>query len=259
MPVMRNLMNQDLRKFISALLLDTIQRTFKRMNEEDTHRPFHAALLSAEVLKNSRFERSFSTSFGQGAIEKISAEVLKYNGGKNIKNQFESIVSIPTYQLHCINNHIHQLRNPRESGAHPNWEQDIINLNNMLVSPNVAHAHSQIRVISDLYWFKDGRHNYASIKTVKPNIDQTAQAKADLLTLKINDPNCNTFFCLYYNPYGENRSSYAHAAPANIFNFKTDPCVLIGKDYWDHLGGEGFYEDLLDVFEEVGQKTRLMF
>jgi len=37
------------------------------------------------------------------------------------------------------------------------------------------------RIISDLWWFKDGINHYMSIKTVKPNIDQTAVAKQDLL------------------------------------------------------------------------------
>lgn len=250
-------MHTDLKKFILDILIDTVQRTVQRMNKEDTHRPFHAALLSENLLTNSRFERSFSTSFGQGAIEKISAEVLKYNGATNVQNQFISNISIPSIKAQEISNIIHNLRNPKSSLATPNWSNEISNLSSIYITS--THPYINLRIISDLYWFKDGKHNYASIKTVKPNIDQTAQAKQDLLSLKVADPTCNTFFCLYYNPYGENRSDYNHAAPANIFNFKTDECVLIGKDYWDHLGGTGFYEELLDVFEDAGKKTRLMF
>ena len=43
---------------------DCIANTVRRIAGEDTHRPFHAALLSEEALFWSRFERSFSTSFG---------------------------------------------------------------------------------------------------------------------------------------------------------------------------------------------------
>lgn len=250
-------MHPDLKKFISDILIDTVQRTVQRMDNEDTYRPFHAALLSENLLANSRFERSFSTSFGQGAIEKISAEVLKYNGASNIKNQFISNISIPSIKAQEISTLIQNLRNPKSSLATPSWGSEIFNLSSIYVTQ--GHPFISLRIISDLYWFKDGKHNYASIKTVKPNIDQTAQAKLDLLYLKVADPTCNTFLCLYYNPYGESRSDYNHAAPANIFDFKRDECVLIGKDYWDHLGGVGFYEELLDVFEEAGKKTRLMF
>ena len=40
-----------------------------------------------------------------------------------------------------------------------------------------------------------------------------------------------------------------------IFNFNTDPCVLIGKDYWDTLGGVGFYEEVLAIADQVGERT----
>ncbi len=31
-----------------------------------------------------------------------------------------------------------------------------------------------------------------------------------------------------------------------------DQCVLIGKDLWDTIGGDGTYIELLEIFEEVG-------
>lgn len=43
-------MHTDLKKFISDILIDTVQRTVQRMDSEDTHRPFHAALLSENLL-----------------------------------------------------------------------------------------------------------------------------------------------------------------------------------------------------------------
>jgi len=112
------------------------------------------------------------------------------------------------------------------------------------------------QVISDLWWLKDGINHYMSIKTVKPNIDQTAVAKQDLLRLKFADPKCKVFFGLYYNPYGEERTTYAHNPPMGIFNFHSDPVVLIGRDYWNTLGGEGTYETILEIAKEVGTETR---
>ena len=29
--------------------------------------------------------------------------------------------------------------------------------------------------------------------------------------------------------------------------------VMIGKAYWDFLGGKGCYEEVLDLYEEVGK------
>ena len=245
-------MDSNLEKFIFDTLIETVNNTKMRMEKEDTHRPFHSALLSDEVIKNSRFERSFSTSFGQKAIELISAEVLKYNGATDVSTQRETNCRIPVIQERAIASHLNDLRNKKKTFAVPNWSKDV---QHILTFGNAdpSTEYTEIRVISDLYWFKDGKHNYASIKTVKPNIDQTEKAKADLLTLKANDPECNVYFCLYYNPYGESRSSYDHNPPKNIFNFKEDYSVLIGKEYWDTLGGTGFYEELLDVFKKAGK------
>ena len=38
--------------------------------------------------------------------------------------------------------------------------------------------------------------------------------------------------------------------------FDLDKEVLVGKEFWDLLGGKGTYEDLLKVFEEAGVELR---
>ncbi len=246
------MMDAELEKYIHDILVDTVTRTIQRMKKEDTHRPFHQALLSDEIIKASRFERSFSTSFGQKAVEKISAEVLKANGAINVETQKQVYINLSESKISAIHNHIAQLRNSKESGRKPAWDTDF---KEILEVMDVL-AEKKERVISDLYWEKDGMKNYASIKTVKPNIDQTAQAKIDLLLLKANDPTSNVYYALYYNPFGEKRSDYNPGASSGIFNFHTDESVIIGKEYWDLLGGEGFYEELLAVFAQVGIKTK---
>ena len=111
-------------------------------------------------------------------------------------------------------------------------------------------------MISDLWWQKDGVDNYISLKTVKPNIDQTAVAKEDCLHLKIANPNCNAYFGLPYNPYGEDKVSYAFNPPMGIFDFHKDSVVLIGKEMWDTIGGKDCYEELLEIAKEVGKETK---
>ena len=243
------MMRRDCEEFIASEFSSCVQNTIQRIAGEDTYRPFHSALLSEEALFWSRFERSFSTSFGQRVIEKISQAAAIAGGADQAVNQNEFIVTLSQSQLQAIEDHITSLR----TGARvANWQVDIAQLSS--VQPT-GQQH-QIRVISDLYWKKNGINNYMSIKTVKPNIDQTAEAKRDLLKLKLADPTANVYYGLYYNPYGENKSDYAWAPPKNIFNFNVDPCILIGKEYWDTLGGFGFYEELLAIAQRVGIETR---
>lgn len=107
-----------------------------------------------------------------------------------------------------------------------------------------------------MWWNKDGIDNYMSIKTVKPNIDQTAVAKQDCLHLVMANPNCNAYFGLPYNPFGENREDYSFNPPMGIFDFRHDPVVLIGADMWDTVGGEGCYNEILEIANQVGIETK---
>lgn len=244
-------MHQDVANFIADEFLACVQNTIGRIQHEDTHRPFHAALLSEQALFWSRFERSFSTSFGQRVIEQIS-KAAAFNGGAQFaETQKETLVTLPLDQINAIEEHISGLRNSRAQRP-ANWSIDVSELS----AVRGVQGTQQLRVISDLWWQKDGINNYMSIKTVKPNIDQTAEAKRDLLKLKLSDPSANVYYGLYYNPYGNFKQDYAWSPPMRIFNFNTDPCVLIGKEYWDTLGGNGFYEEVLAIARQVGETTR---
>ncbi|EPN3982555.1 TdeIII family type II restriction endonuclease [Vibrio parahaemolyticus] len=227
-----------------------VDRTIERLRGEDTYRPFHAALLSEEALFWSRFERSFSTSFGQRVIEKISKVCALSGGATGAMTQRSTEFDICSNKLNFIEEHLTSLRD--QTFTRGLWERDLRNMQAVLPSGETVRT----RVISDLWWVVDGVNHYMSIKTVKPNIDQTAEAKKDLLKLKAYDPNCKVFFGLYYNPFGEDRTSYTWAPPQRIFNFSQDECVLIGKEYWDMLGGIGTYERVLGIARNVGETTR---
>lgn len=246
------LMNQDVADFIANEFLACVHNTIGRIQSEDTHRPFHGALLSEQALFWSRFERSFSTSFGQRVIEQISRAAALNGGAQQAETQKETIVTLPIEQINAIEEHISSLRNSRTVRP-ANWNIDVSELAVIRGTQGVQ----QLRVISDLWWQKDGVNNYMSIKTVKPNIDQTAEAKRDLLKLKLADPSANVYYGLYYNPYGNFKQDYAWKPPMKIFNFNEDPCILIGKEYWDTLGGVGFYEEVLGIASRVGETTRL--
>ena len=243
-------MEKQYRDIIAKEFRDCVLNTIRRLDNAETNRPFHAALLSDEALFWSRFERSFSTSFGQRVIEEISKVTAIARGALEAIRQKETVVRLDRAVDESITTHIQTLR----SASRQRWGETVSDMTQLyLTGQFVEH-----RIISDLWWFKNGINHYMSIKTVKPNIDQTAAAKQDLLRLTLADPACKAYFGLYYNPYGEDRISYAHNPPMGIFNFHFDESVLIGKDYWDTLGGEGCYEIVLGIAREVGAETRAL-
>ncbi|MBD66531.1 MAG: restriction endonuclease [Halobacteriovoraceae bacterium] len=230
-----------------SCVVNTIERLKK---SKGNHRPFHSQLLSEEILKASLFERSFSTSFGQRVIEQISKIIAEdTKGTTDVQNQKITIIDIPHDTTLSIHLHLQLLRD-NKLGRSADWLEDI---KSITVAKNKLE---QQRVISDL-WFRRGNiDHYFSIKTVKPNIDQTMEAKRDILRLYSVFPECKAYFALPYNPYGEEKKLYAHNPPFKIFNMIKDEVVLIGKDYWDILGGKGTYSNLLQIAEEVGEDTR---
>ena len=244
------MMDKQYRDIIAKEFRNCVINTIRRLDSAETNRPFHAALLSDEALFWSRFERSFSTSFGQRVIEEVSKVVALANGASDAGRQKITNVRLDVAVDGAINYHMNSLRLAGR-GAN-SW---LATIQGIIKTPPTGE-YIDHRVNSDLWWVKGGINHFMSIKTVKPNIDQTAVAKQDLLRLTASDPKCKAYFGLYYNPYGEDRASYAHSPPMGIFNFHSDKVVLIGKDYWDTLGGKGCYEIVLEIAREVGAETR---
>jgi len=237
--------NEIREEFIQCLM-----RTFVRLQAEDTYRPFHGALLTEEALFYSRLERSFSTSFGQSVVERISKLVCESGGATSVERQHVSHVSLTNVQWEEVEAIVRQSRADRSYT--PDWATDLRRVQD---AANYGVPDTR-RVIADLWWIKDGVEHFMSIKTVKPNLDQAAEAKRDLLRLAAGGQQREAHFGLYYNPYGESATDYAFTPPMRVFNFDADGPVLIGRDYWDTLGGAGTYDSVIRLASEAGQETR---
>jgi hypothetical protein len=240
-------MKKTTKEQITAILQGCVDRAIKRVKKDKTYRPFHEALLTKKLVAASAFERSFSTSFGQGPIEEISQILAVANGAESIR-QKETLANVNKGAVDEIERILSSLRSGETS---PNWEKEVAKVKAFNKGDYVVR-----RIISDLWIKKENTETFISIKNVKPNIDQTEIVKKDMLLLKALIHQFETFFGLYYNPGGPNREDYNWAVPAKIFNMKQDKCVLIGQEYWDFIGGGGTYESLLKIFEKVGNDTR---
>ncbi len=242
-------MNNNTIDKVGEILEECVEKTLGRVKKNLTHRPFHDALLTRELVKASAFERSFSTSLGQGPIERISKIIAEGNGFHCFK-QHETQVNLYKGALDEIELIISNLRG---GISKPNWEKELIRINSHRKGDTVVR-----RVISDIHLIKGEKKIFISLKTVKPNLDQTSIAKTDMLLLKADEPSSDAYLALYYNPGGDLRTDYNWTVPSKIFNMYKDPCILIGKDYWDFIGGEGTYNDLLNIFTVIGEKTKAL-
>lgn len=213
--------------------------------------PFHEALVPKIGRAWAKFERSFSTSLGQTVIERVSMLAALAGGAEEASLQRETTCVVDSNVAAAIEDHIVGLRSKNKEHR-PNWENDLKRILGVVRSGR----NSEVRVISDLWFRRGGTDHFISIKTVTPNIDQTAQAKRDMLHLVASDPGCRVYFGLYYNPDGAERKDYSFSPPSSVFDMQNDPVVLIGKDYWDFLGGSGTMEEIISIAQNSGNYTK---
>ncbi len=88
------------------------------------------------------------------------------------------------------------------------------------------------------------------IKTVKPNIDVFEKSKTKLLEwVARRRDNINVYLAFPYNPY--HPEPYSRFTVVGMMDHPND--FLIGKEYWDFIGGENTLKELLSIFDEVGK------
>ena len=175
---MKKQTSKKIEEEFEGCVLNTIARNKK--NEKGMKKPFHEKLLSEDILRASVLERSFSTSFGQRAIESISKIVaLGVKGTSDSCCTKKTSIVIDQKEVNAINEHLSLLRE-NKLNRKPCWELDLKSIKNSRGKTKVEHE-----VISDLWFLRDGVNYFFSIKTSKPNIDQTEKAKSDMLKLKV--------------------------------------------------------------------------
>ncbi len=103
---------------------------------------------------------------------------------------------------------------------------------------------------------KNGEEIYLEIKGPKPNKNEMRAAKRDLLEIyamrAAAGKRVKIFLGMYYNPYFPRK--YDRWTCLKFFDNGQD--FLVGKDFWDFLGGKGAYEDLITIYESVGKEIR---
>lgn len=104
----------------------------------------------------------------------------------------------------------------------------------------------------------DGSLFLFDIKTVKPNKGNFKEFKRTLLewvaTVLAEDSlaTVQTLIAIPYNPYAP--GPYNRWTMAGMLDLKQE--LKVAEEFWDFLGGQGTYVELLNCFERVGNELR---
>ena len=210
-------------------------------------KPFHKALLPKSFTRMSSFERSFSTLLGK-SHERHSAIIAKSRFAKTeLQHKTEGTIheSVDTE----ISDEVERINKGHMFSNYFDVVEKIVNMEERGSGNRVSRS-----VNSDLYLKShDGDEIFFEIKTSKPSKEQCLNITRKHLWIhavrKLVHPKVKTYFAMAYNPYGE-ENEYRHSFAKKHLDIERQ--TLIGKQYWDYLGGEGTYEDLLNVYRRVG-------
>lgn len=210
-------------------------------------KPFHKALLPKPFARMSRFERSFSTILGK-AHERHSEIIAKSRFAKT-QQQYK----VEGSMLESVDTEISdEVGRINKGHIFPNYFEVV----DRIVRMERQGSGKQVTrsVTSDLYLkSRDGEEVFFEIKTPQPNKEQCLNITRKHLWIhairKIAQPGVKTYFAMAYNPYGEG-NEYKYSIATKHLDIKRQ--TIIGKRYWDFLGGEGTYEELLEIYRRVG-------
>ncbi|MBS3103020.1 TdeIII family type II restriction endonuclease [Candidatus Woesearchaeota archaeon] len=238
-------------------IIKVVDRVIKRrtidepfdVKELEEERPFHVALLPEEILKGSKFERSFVTSLGQSVWEEIARIIIEEEWGYSKRGQHIE-GEIYQSQLKTIQKILNELEHAR-GGRKPNWKEELKEIDEAASGEKI-----KISVVVDIYGESKNKKLYCELKSSKPNSDQTKVSKEKLMKIYAmkKGENYDGFYALPDNPF-KTKENYTWPHPKRWFEMDKEP-VVMGRDFWDSIGGKGTYEELIKIFQEAGKITK---
>lgn len=237
---------------IEQVLKTSLRRKFESYNPEPASMPFHTRLLGKDRLALYSFIHSLSTNFGTAIFEPVAVTIAK-NNFKNAKAHTKSGQLISEQALFEIQKIMNNLETAVSS---PNKIEEIEAIRQVCqTGPMRKVKPTQVDLLletyaNELYLF--------DLKTAKPNVGGFKEFKRTLLEwvaiVLASNPNAkvNTIIAIPYNPYEP--QPYNRWTMRGMLDLEHE--LKVGDEFWDLLGGNGTYRDLLDCFERVGIELR---
>jgi len=245
------MITQDLKTEIKKIIKEAILKKLNEYKLIGDIKPFHEKLFSKEKIRETSFFHSCSTTIGVTLFQNIAYLIAKNNKNfKRVERQFKVEGNFSDRAKSLIEDIISDLGRKQTDNKKrkPNIKEEIKEV------LSVSGGGQKSSQIADLF-LVDLRDNeiYIEIKTTKPNKGQSEEIKRTLLKIvALRNKPVKVLCGIAYNPYEPEK--FAWPLPLNYL--KSDEDLLIGKDFWDFLGGEGTYEELLNIFEEVGKELK---
>jgi len=232
---------------ISTLLEKKIEDKLKRYARETSSMPFLTRLIQdSEKVAAYSFIHSIATTLGMSIYEDVS-KIIAEESADECFTKYDVGGVISREQKSVIDDIVRKLRNSEKKVSSAE-EMKLV----LAASARDGKAQKEGR-IADFYMRRGGKEHYFEIKTVKPNIDVFTKSKTKLLewVARRRSP-IKVFLAFPYNPY--HPQPYERFTEQGVLDRGKE--FLIGKEYWDFLGGENTLEELLALFDAIGKRFK---
>ena len=245
-----NKLQSEIHNFLKEKLLKKMDEY--SLNADDSSKPFQYALFTKKGYLAKGFIHGCEIALGnwhESIAKIIAAEnfevAAKLQGTSKLKGQ------VTDEAQKTFENILSDLDSALREPNHKKEADEIFS-----ASQNGNNIIDRVQTV-DLFLKKDdGEEIYFEIKGPKPNKNEMRAAKRDLLEIlamkACEGKKVKIYLGMYYNPYYP--KEYQRWTCLKFFNKGQD--FLIGKDFWDFLGGAGAYENLIKIYEDVGEEIR---
>lgn len=230
----------------------TASEYLSRTSSDGQLKPFQAALIPPELIRINQFERGLSTKLGNSLEECARLIALEHHQDVSRGYDIRAEVSIAAFA------EAERQKENYESAV--NRGQAKPSLEQMITAVLQARRPDDLErksVRADLYILaNDGTEFLFEIKAPKPNKGQCLEVTQRLLRFHLlrgaNRPQVKAYYARPYNPYGSTKATYRWSQALNYLPFKE--AVVIGYEFWEIIGGQTAYEELLEIYLEVGRE-----
>ncbi len=245
-----SLTNDQIKK-IENTVKESIRKKLQTYHPETSNMPFHYRLLGHDRMALFSFIHSLNTTFGTSIFEPVAEHLASLNF-EFAQKQYVVGDSISERAQVEIQSIIDDLA----MGKNPNKIHEIARIRRVCNKG----AMKKIKTVKvDLFvQSPDGTVHFFDLKTAKPNISNFKDFKRTLLEwiaiFLAQQPNAkvNSYVAIPYNPYEP--KPYERWTLKGMLDLDNE--LKVAEDFWDFLGNDGTYSDLLNCFEMAGIELR---
>ncbi len=239
-------------KEIAKLLTTTVMEKLRTYQPETAYMPFHHRLLGKDRYAMFSFIQSMNTTFGMSIWEQVAVIVAR-GAGNHAERQYKLRGEVDPETENVITEIHYKLR---KGEIATNKIDEVEHIRR-----KIKRGQAKVDPDSTVDFFvkiKDAE-NYVDITSAKPNMKEFVALKLKLLrwtALRLSqDRNAKVFtrLAIPYNPY--HPEPYERWTLKGLYDLEKGE-ILVGEEFWNFVANDNIYEELLDVFQNVGEKLR---